>query len=213
MPYNHYTGLSVNMLVKTLEMRTIILSILVAILGMSCQDNDLLPTPEPESGIYHVILEEPAFFHYLQPYEIDLNGDSMLDFRFSVGLVYADGASHEKFLANSYRDAKIQIIDYAAVAYEKDFVVGPQGDPSNTIWDIFSGELVVKTTRENETPVWSGNWIENSEGYVAVCIRLNGEYHYGWIKLLTDLENESIMVQEYAYNKAPGASIKTGQRE
>ncbi|MEQ8880629.1 MAG: hypothetical protein RLQ12_13395, partial [Cyclobacteriaceae bacterium] len=74
-------------------------------------------------------------------------------------------------------------------------------------------ELVVKTTRENETPVWSGNWVENSEGYIAVSIRLNGEYHYGWVKLLTDLENESIMVQEYAYNKKPGASIKTGQRE
>ena len=213
MPYNHYTGLSVNRLVKILEMRTILLTTLVAILGMSCQDDEPLPTPDPESGIHHVILEEPEFFHYLQACEIDLNGDSIHDFRLSVGLIYSDGASHEKFLANSYRDAKIQIVDYEAVAYDKDFVVGPQGDPSNTIWDIFSGELIVKTTRGNEAPVWSGNWIENTEGYIAVSIRLNGEYHYGWIKLLTDLEHESIMVQEYAYNKTPGASIKTGQRE
>lgn len=194
-------------------MRTIILTTLVAILGMSCQDDEPIPTPEPESGIHHVILEEPAFFHYLQPYEIDLNGDSMYDFRFSVGLVYSDGATHEKFLANSYRDAKIQIVNYEAVAYDKDFVVGPQGDPTNTIWDIFSGELIVKTIRQNAAPVWSGNWIENTEGYIAVSIRLNGEYHYGWVKLLADVEHESIMVQEYAYNKTPGASIKTGQRE
>jgi len=211
--YNHYSGLSVNRLVKLYEMRTVILTMLVAILGMSCQDNEPLPTPEPASGIYHVILDEPAFFHYLKPYEIDLNGDSLYDFRFSVGLVYSDGSSHEKFLANSYRDAKIQIIDYAAVAYDKDFVVGPQGDLGNTIWDIFSGELLVKTTRENQAPVWSGNWMENSEGYIAVSIRLNGEYHYGWVKLLADVEQDAILVQEYAFNKAPGESIKTGQRE
>ncbi|MEQ8472811.1 MAG: hypothetical protein RIC35_16585 [Marinoscillum sp.] len=193
-------------------MRTILLTLTVAVLGMACQQDDD-PQAIPQSSITHVLLEQASPFHYLKDFQIDFDQDSEPDFVFSVGLEYSGGAEHTKFLAKSIRDSKILLLESSAVAYLSNKEIGANVTLSNVVWNINSGELLVKTRHESSETNWSGSWQANTEGYLGVSFKINGEYHYGWIKLLADIEHEEILVQEYAYNTVPGASIMTGQRK
>lgn len=195
-------------------MRKTLLILMLAVLGMACRhDETPLPEPQPQSPIKHVLLNEATPFYYLQPFEIDFNQDSLPDVGFSVGLEYSSGAEHTKFMAHSPRDGKMLLLQDGAVAYIENKEISSDVDLDGVVWGIQSGELLVKSRYESGQTVWSGSWESNPEGYLAVCFRTNGAYHYGWVKLLADVENDRIFIQEYAYSTIPNASIKTGQKE
>lgn len=191
-------------------MRTILLTIMVAVLGMACQEND---PAQPESPIEHVLLNEAAPFNYLNPYTIDFNQDGLIDFQFAVNLEYSQGAEHTKFLANSVRDSKILLLETTAMAFLKDKKIDLEARLDDAEWSVQSGELLVKTRKESGETLWSGSWQSNPEGFLGICFKMNGAYHYGWVKLLADPEHQEILVQEYAYHKTAGAGIMTGQKE
>lgn len=167
---------------------------------------------EPEKELIHAVsFDEPQYVHYIHPVEIDMNGDSLVDFVFSVALVYTDGAVHNQFVVNSLRDGRVKLQEEMTLIYPKDTVIGSQ--VTDSTWSIFTGRLMERTDRENQEPQWSGPLFEASEGYLAVSIRINSAYHYGWIKLLADPEHSEILIQEYAIHLVPGETIKTGQTE
>jgi hypothetical protein len=60
----------------------------------------------------------------------------------------------------------------------------------------------------------SGNWYNISGKYLALKTQVGNNYYYGWVKLgvsITQINQETITIMEYAYNSIPNQPILAGQ--
>ena len=57
-----------------------------------------------------------------------------------------------------------------------------------------------------------GNLV-GTTGYMGIKIKINGEFHYGWIERTIGVPMRNQTVNSYAYNATPGGSIEAGQTE
>ena len=57
-----------------------------------------------------------------------------------------------------------------------------------------------------------GNWLDkNDTAYLGVKLTLNGNLHYGWVRLNVNYDEPSYTILSYAHNAIPGAYIRAGQ--
>ena len=177
----------------------------------SCQqDDDLEPIP---SAISHKVLEEPFPVMNLNAYLLDINQDGIQDFSINVMSVGFDRGVRNYFQIQSNRDARIMLTQTETTPLSAGASIGPETAPEVSGWSIFAGSLMVRTVTENQPDQWSGPWAPDKDFYAGLSIRVNGEYHYGWVKLLADRESHAVFVQEYAFNEKPNQAIKAGQRK
>lgn len=177
----------------------------------SCQqDDDLKPVP---SAINHTVLEEPFPVMNLNAYLLDLNEDGIQDFSINVMSVGFDRGVRNYFQIQSNRDARVMLSEEEITPLSAGASIGPETAPEVSGWSIFAGALMVRTVTENQPDQWSGPWAPDEDFYAGLSIRVNGEYHYGWVKLLADRESHAVFVQEYAFNEKPNQAIKAGQRK
>jgi hypothetical protein len=60
----------------------------------------------------------------------------------------------------------------------------------------------------------SGNWYNINGKYLALKTQVGTNYYYGWVKLgvsITQINQETITIMEYAYNSIPNQPILAGQ--
>jgi hypothetical protein len=176
----------------------------------SCDKNDEVA---PEPAIRHVKFDEPRKVFYNNPVTLDINDDSKNDFSFTVDLFMNGPDVDQKYVAVSIKDARIKLLDEEAIAYNSGFTVGDVSVSDPGIWSYESGEIMTMTIDENDEVEFHGPWIDEPEAFLAISIRIDGAYHFGWIKLASDIATQSVLVVEYALHQQPGKMIETGQTE
>ncbi|MEM9023256.1 MAG: hypothetical protein AAGB22_05925, partial [Bacteroidota bacterium] len=50
------------------------------------------------------------------------------------------------------------------------------------------------------------------EAYYGVRVEKNGRYHYGWIRVQLDANNDAIILKEYAFETTPNKPLRAGDR-
>lgn len=58
-----------------------------------------------------------------------------------------------------------------------------------------------------------GDWAAPGEGFVGVNLEVNGEIHYGWIRLELDTANERLLVKDHLLVNTAGGAVETGAME
>jgi len=58
----------------------------------------------------------------------------------------------------------------------------------------------------------SSNWCNISDKYLGLQFNINGDTHYGWVKLDVDVTGTIWSVKEYAFNMTPDEAINAGQK-
>ncbi len=61
--------------------------------------------------------------------------------------------------------------------------------------------------RSSTAYAWTGG---ETNKYLGVRINISGQWHYGWVKLSTDIRNDNMTVHDFAYNTVPGQQIAAG---
>ncbi len=56
-----------------------------------------------------------------------------------------------------------------------------------------------------------GNWVGENGKFLGLRFDIDGENHYGWVRL--DVDNLEITIDDYAYNATPDAEIEAGATE
>jgi hypothetical protein len=95
--------------------------------------------------------------------------------------------------------------------YDSGYTIGDINISDPGLWSIDSGELMTVKTHPNQEVTFEGPWVDKPVAYLAVSIRLNDRYYFGWIKLMSDIVTQSMLIVEYAINRIAGSPIDAGQ--
>lgn len=182
----------------------------ILLLSSCHQDPDIEPI---KSTIKHNVLEEAFPVYGFHAYLLDLNQDEIQDFTINVMSVGFNMGVRHYFQINSHRDARVILSGDEITPLVPGTIIGPENTSEVSEWSIFTGSMMVRTVTENQPDQWSGPWAPNKDYFAGLSIRIDGEYHYGWVKLQADKESHAMFVQEYAFQSVPNQSIKAGQRQ
>ena len=133
--------------------------------------------------------------------QLDLNGDSLNDFTFSIGQSGALTSMTVTPLGTSH------VADsggYAALYAPGDLI-----DASASF---------VGTPRDLATykagPGYAGNWPnDGTPGYLGLSFDLSGETYYGWAQVGTNFSSTTLSVYDWAYNDTPATGLDAGVPE
>lgn len=151
---------------------------------------------------------------------IDLNADGINDLKINVenyydnyygyidesGFVSADGQNGGNLLTRN------QTIDGYNVTFGIGLLEGADVGPAQTIWGA-SGYLAGKTFESyyNITEEY-GDFL-GTERYLGVRFTVQGNTHYGWVRISAGADGKSAIIKDYAYHKIPNTPIKSGQKK
>jgi hypothetical protein len=79
-------------------------------------------------------------------------------------------------------------------------------------WTDYWGALVIRNTSTNNQISYEGKWADPKQ-IVGIQHKLNGSYHFGWVRVDFDKETEVITLIDYAYDTIAGQPIIAGARE
>jgi hypothetical protein len=161
----------------------ILAGVSVCLLFQSCNEEKVVPDPD----IRHVKLSEPHKVYYNHPIQLDLNDDGKMDFHFTVGLFMNGQNVDQKFVAVSLEASRIKLNNTFAMPYDSGYTIGDINISDPGLWSIDSGELMTVKTHPNQ------------------------EVTFGWIKLMSDIVTQSMLIVEYAINRIAGSPIDAGQ--
>lgn len=181
-----------------------------ALFLQSCDKDDEVA---PEPTILHVKFDVPKKAYYNNSVSLDLNDDGENDIAFTVGLFENGQNVDQKYVATSIEDARVKLLDEEVIAYDAGVTIGDVTVSDPGVWSVENGEIMTMTVDQNEEVEFHGPWIDKPEAFLAISIRLDGAYHFGWIKLASDVATQSVIVSEYALNLLAGTTIETGQTE
>jgi hypothetical protein len=142
------------------------------------------------------VIYTKAHMQIQTPYPVDLNHDGITDItfrfeatsRYGIALFYATTPNSAGF---GYRPL-------------------PKGDQINSHHTFFqSANLAVCTFGSCQTSKGNG-WFHVHRGYLGVEFSINGQTHYGWIRL--DIERRYLQyIDGYAYESVPNRPILAGE--
>ncbi|MCR9016763.1 hypothetical protein [Aquiflexum gelatinilyticum] len=187
-----------------------VLPVMIPFLLSSCNEDMDAPTIVT---INHHVLKEAYPVHRHQTYLLDLNEDDIPDFSINVMSVGFDQGVREYFQINSLRDSKVILTNEEIAPLTSGLEISEASAIEGSSWSVFTGSMMVRTITENQPDQWSGPWAPDGDYFVGLSVRVNGEYHYGWVKLQADKESHAMFIQEYAFQTIPNLRIKAGQRK
>jgi len=142
------------------------------------------------------VIYTKAHMQIQTPYPVDLNHDGITDitFRFEVSSRYAIPS----FYATTPNSA--------GFAYRP----LPKGVQINSHHTFFQVARLAGCTRGSCTTSSGSGWLHVHRGYLGVEFSINGQTHYGWIRL--DIESAYRWYLEgYAYESVPNRPILAGE--
>ncbi len=171
--------------------------------------------PMPESTVLYTEVNGENTVAYGSFASVDLDQDGTADFSLSVSLRNDSTGESQDFMIASLRDSRIILNDLNALPYEAGFEVGEDISQDLIAWSAETGLIFsrLESSGSSNDITWLGPWREVTEGYLGVSIRKENQYHFGWIKLATDVSNNKLTVLGYAYETEVGQPIDTGQME
>jgi hypothetical protein len=149
---------------------------------------------------------------------IDLDDDGIDDFEIAVGnaegvndygqaydLGYAfiEAAEENKVLT---REEFIDILDETAIL-AKGLSNGDNIGASESTWANY-GYLGLKGITYDE-PINVGDFVGATK-FIGVSFEIDGNQHYGWIRVTIANDGKSLTVKDYAYHKTPDTALEAG---
>jgi hypothetical protein len=175
--------------------------------------------PVSENIVYRKL---NATLGYNKPIFLDANADGIVDFTFSSVLIQADNRPYLYLFVSTksisgnkilvQKGPELIIDALYTPALEKNDVIG-SNIPNEVKWtDPQQKGFVLGVSKTENTKDQYGLFINKTDKYLGILLKINNETHYGWIKLSHDSVNDEIIVSGFAYNKLPDAHILAGQK-
>jgi hypothetical protein len=160
------------------------------------------------------------------PFNLDMNGDQIDDFKFEVNTITGSSTMYYGLLNFTYSGVAAgatglngSVVGYFSTSQSMNAVsalsngVGievqsfvPDGMLAGNVDVVFTGMY-----SGSYTNVGFGNFSDVTDGYMGVSFDVGGNTHYGWIRLSIPMSSDVITIKDYAFNEMPGGAISAGQ--
>lgn len=163
------------------------------------------------TDIDDVVLEVDDIFN------LDINGDGSLEFQFSVGSntssgsVWSFGSVFGLVSASSVGNSANQVIGYTGAyfnygsALNSGDQIGPDGP-----WLSYPSYGNSAVLASNYYGVTYGDFPGQGERFLGIKFSALGNIHYGWVRVVADLNPVSITIMDYAYDNTANQAIEAG---
>ena len=182
---------------------------LIALL-FACKKEEI-PIPESPQMRYVDLGNREVKFR--QGYQIDLNGDNIVDFRFGtmhVGDPVLDRDRIQFFaLSGFYSFLPIDHIENSKILSKGDKVGSTALEGYNWYNAAFT-VLAEKIIPETGETYWQGSWKNMSHHYLGLQTEKNGKRYYGWIELSMDIAAEKLILHKAAISVVEGLDVAAG---
>ncbi|MFD0766513.1 hypothetical protein ACFQZI_16755 [Mucilaginibacter lutimaris] len=153
---------------------------------------------------------------------LDANADGSTDISFSSVLIMRDGKQHLYLSAYGKTSSGNKLFvkkgdglvngSLWAYPFAKDERIEPTDANQVTLTAPQQKASILSVISTGSQTSVDGLWANKTDKYLGFAIKMNGEPHFGWIKLSHDAATNEIVVSEYAYNKLPGEDIIAGEK-
>ena len=147
-----------------------------------------------DSTLAGTVLYEP------KEYQIDFNGDGTMEFFLSHGNQGIDEIFYVWEIysgINGNSNEVLVINDRSAVMLGDDEVI----NENLSVWrDSYNGMSTIAMYFE-------GDWLGAGYKFAALRFKINGRYHYGWVRLSVPANSSNIAIKDMAYEDNPEQSI------
>ena len=142
-------------------------------------------------------------------YDLDLNNDTVADFRFRV--LQSPGAFYHIQVDALNSNAAIGRINAGAnpVTLLPDLDLGLEIN-SNRDWYYESSMVIGYRNYTANTWVSYGDWFGTSNKYLGFRIKVGGINYFGWATLDVDSNGTSLTIKEYGFEDIPGKPSMAG---
>ncbi len=143
-------------------------------------------------------------FHY---YYMDLNHDSVIDFKFAHFFPNASFVSAEIYCQfGNNQDEEILCNNNYPMALNNAATIDQNaGTWVNTVSGSSNSALYL-----NGFGGSTGNWIGVIDKYVGLRIKLNGQWHYGWARMDIPASAANMIIKDYAIQGTANTAIQAG---
>jgi hypothetical protein len=160
---------------------------------------------------------------YIDPnssYSLDLNNDGVVDFTITNTL----GSCNGRFSGPSCYSQNLWVHGAGTNQVWDNYLTEPP-----RAWALAAGNVVgagdnflgsglmdkCKGTRGQTSFYGTGSWIDLQGRYLGLAFSIDGQTHYGWARLNSQVEGRkcksSVLLTGYAYETVPGKPIEAGQ--
>jgi hypothetical protein len=148
-------------------------------------------------------------------YDLDLDGDGVLDFDFAVGSItgsngtWSFGTAFGMFTGGG--GSNNQIIGYTGAYYNygSNLNAGDEIGPDGP-WLAYSSVSNAAVLASNFYGISYGDFPGAGEGYIGVQFEISGKVHYGWVRLEADINDVFITLKDMAYENVAETAIDAG---
>lgn len=185
-------------------------------------DQDPLDTNSLSKVAYKLLNVSVESLQYNNPILLDLNNDGNVDFNFSSVLleendkpymylyVRGDSRSRNQLIVRS--NPELTLAAYWANPMDRGAEIN-SSPPSDCKWnEQLTKGFFIGIMDDGVNKVYSGEWLATGDRFLGLRFTINGNYHYGWIRVSHTEGEDRLMVKDYAYSKEAGKSIKAGQK-
>lgn len=171
-------------------------------------------------GIVYTQINRELGYNKFITIDADQNGKN--DFYLGSVLIYHGGMAHMYLFGSPVsanggkllvdNSEELEINGLWAKPLDAETTIG-SNTPNNTAWENFfvKGLLLDVVDIGNNEHTFKGQWIGKQDKYLAMQVRINQQYHYGWIRISHTAGEQQLVVTGFAYNAKAGESIKAGQ--
>lgn len=140
---------------------------------------------------------------------IDLNNDGVSDLSFTIE---APGDSSWFMAYNLGTNGVIGKINKVGRKYAYTLKSGGRVDANRDFLTGSTPEIMWGVWESSGRPGSEGNWKNVNKGYVGVKFAINGQVHYGWVRITTTRPSQlNAVITGYAYETVANKAIVVGK--
>jgi hypothetical protein len=139
-------------------------------------------------------------------FEFDLNSDGLLDFGLQI-------RSYEGYYGSGQRELDafgITSTDEVVVNKHREAVAGKLGQQVGADDPFLSGGAMCSFNFNHYGSSSNGPWHKERDRFLGVKFNVNGETHYGWIRISVSAACEEVQLSEFAYETVANKALKAG---
>ncbi|GAA4319875.1 hypothetical protein GCM10023149_18820 [Mucilaginibacter gynuensis] len=202
---------------KHLILTTIVLTAML----QACKDDRCECVPDdgnhPAEIIHHEI---NAIVAYQRHIEIDIDQNGEYDYSFGSVLIEENDLPYLYLFANGETTNGSKLLlqsnpEVLNARWARSLAKGAKIEDSagnGNEWNVPQMHGNIIGVRDNGVQkTYIGPWIGKQHAYMGMKFKINGKYHYGWIRITHVTGKEQILVEDYAYNNIPEQPIYAGQ--
>ena len=150
-------------------------------------------------------------------YSLDLNNDGIPDFEitefYSEPVVRLPLGYHSNALDITPRKQPNRVVAMTSNGrpYAAALPARNQVGPASPFQAGYSSQLLAHSGGSAYSTFFDGPWFKQPKAYLGVKFVIDGETHYGWVRVTVGSYIESYTIVGYAYETVPNTPISTGQ--